>query len=227
MSIQTVSIAAEDLIEVQQIGGDLQVEGWERAGLEARGDSVQIQKSTGRVAISCRGDLVLSVPDGGRLTVRGIRGDVRLQNLGGPVELGLVGGDAILLNLTGSVLLNGTIGGDTRLENVANVSMNSNSTGTGFDVAERVRRKIEQATGRAETKIKRVEHKAFKHAQMKAHQADFGRWKYNLAQDASSPSDPGEPVSDEERLTILRMLQNRKITSEQAEKLLAALEGSV
>ena len=37
----------------------------------------------------------------------------------------------------------------------------------------------------------------------------------------------GEPVSDEERLMILRMLHEQKITSEQAEKLLAALEGSV
>lgn len=35
----------------------------------------------------------------------------------------------------------------------------------------------------------------------------------------------GDPVTDEERLTILRMLQDKKITLEQAEKLLAALEG--
>ncbi|MCJ7724315.1 MAG: hypothetical protein MUP03_09290, partial [Anaerolineales bacterium] len=33
-----------------------------------------------------------------------------------------------------------------------------------------------------------------------------------------------EPVTDEERLTILRMLQEKKITAEEAEKLLAALE---
>ena len=34
-----------------------------------------------------------------------------------------------------------------------------------------------------------------------------------------------DPVSDEERMTILRMLSEKKITSEEAEKLLSALEG--
>ena len=34
-----------------------------------------------------------------------------------------------------------------------------------------------------------------------------------------------DPVSDEERMTILRMLAEKKITSEEAEKLLSALEG--
>jgi hypothetical protein len=33
------------------------------------------------------------------------------------------------------------------------------------------------------------------------------------------------PVSDEERMTILKMLQEKKITSEEADKLLVALEG--
>lgn len=40
-----------------------------------------------------------------------------------------------------------------------------------------------------------------------------------------NPPPPSDPVSDDERLTILRMLQAKKITLEQAEKLLAALEG--
>jgi len=35
----------------------------------------------------------------------------------------------------------------------------------------------------------------------------------------------GEPVSDTERLSILKMLQEKKITTDEAEKLLAALEG--
>lgn len=36
---------------------------------------------------------------------------------------------------------------------------------------------------------------------------------------------PSEPVSDEERLTILRMVEQKKITIEQAEQLLRALDG--
>jgi hypothetical protein len=38
------------------------------------------------------------------------------------------------------------------------------------------------------------------------------------------PVERGEPVSDEERLTILKMLQEKKISLDEAEKLLAALE---
>jgi hypothetical protein len=36
---------------------------------------------------------------------------------------------------------------------------------------------------------------------------------------------PGEPVSEDERLAILKMLQEKKISMADAEKLLAALEG--
>ncbi|HCC79293.1 MAG: hypothetical protein A2X25_08740 [Chloroflexi bacterium GWB2_49_20] len=41
----------------------------------------------------------------------------------------------------------------------------------------------------------------------------------------SSNKKPVEPVSDDERLTILRMLQEKKISAVEAEKLLSALEG--
>ena len=39
------------------------------------------------------------------------------------------------------------------------------------------------------------------------------------------PAEPVEPVSEEERMTILRMVENKQISVEEAEKLLAALEG--
>ena len=39
------------------------------------------------------------------------------------------------------------------------------------------------------------------------------------------PRPQAEPVTDEERLTILKMLQEKKISIQDAEKLLAALEG--
>jgi hypothetical protein len=53
----------------------------------------------------------------------------------------------------------------------------------------------------------------------------MGRWGASSERQASPPRPPSEPVSDEERLSILRMLQEKKITREEAEKLLAALEG--
>jgi hypothetical protein len=39
------------------------------------------------------------------------------------------------------------------------------------------------------------------------------------------PMPPSEPVSEDERMTILKMLADKKITSQQAEELLNALEG--
>jgi hypothetical protein len=52
---------------------------------------------------------------------------------------------------------------------------------------------------------------------------NIGRWNWDLS--PHGPAESGEPVSDEERLTILRMLQEKKISLEEAEKLLAAIEG--
>jgi hypothetical protein len=39
------------------------------------------------------------------------------------------------------------------------------------------------------------------------------------------PTPPADPVSDEERMVILRMVEQGKISVGDAEKLLAALEG--
>ena len=52
---------------------------------------------------------------------------------------------------------------------------------------------------------------------------NIGRWKWDITPGASV--EPGGRVSDEERLSILKMLQEKKITVEEAEQLLAALEG--
>ena len=39
------------------------------------------------------------------------------------------------------------------------------------------------------------------------------------------PPPPSDPVTDEERMSILRMVEQKKISIAEAEKLLAALEG--
>ena len=82
--------------------------------------------------------------------------------------------------------------------------------------------KVDAAMRRAEAKARAAEHRA--------HQAkvnmNIGRWKWDMTPGKFPPSAP-PPVSDEERLTILRMLQEKKISLEEAEKLLSALEGKV
>jgi hypothetical protein len=90
---------------------------------------------------------------------------------------------------------------------------------------------VEAATRRAEAKARAAEVRARRGWKVEytasgdkpAADMNVGRWHWDLS--PHNPAESGEPVSDEERLTILRMLQEKKISLEEAEKLLAALEG--
>ncbi len=229
MTTQKIPVAAGDSIEARRVGGDVRVKGWDQTELQAHGDSVRIEKGEGSIVISCGGDLELSIPQAARLVVSGIGGDVTIEGLSGSVELGLIGGDAVLRHLSGMVTLTGPLGGETHLDDVTHFSMKQGKYGPDFDVSDRlreqVRQKVEHATRRAEAKIKKAEQKAYRHAQFRAHYADGLRWRWDDAAGASQPAGQSEPVTDDERMLILRMLQDKKITSEQAEELLAALEG--
>jgi len=102
---------------------------------------------------------------------------------------------------------------------------------------ERAQSKLEAAGRRAEATGRRTEIKieaAMRRAEAKARAAEvrarrgqvnmnIGRWNWDLS--PKGPVAAGEAVSDQERLTILRMLQEKKISMEEAEKLLSALEG--
>jgi hypothetical protein len=92
--------------------------------------------------------------------------------------------------------------------------------------AERSVRAQEKAQARADAAMRRAEHKMRAHdRRMKAGGVFIGRWQ-NASEAPANPASPAnQPVSDEERLTILRMLQEKKISMEDAEKLLSALEG--
>ncbi len=79
--------------------------------------------------------------------------------------------------------------------------------------------KIEAAMRRAEAKARAAE------VRSRRGQASIrvGRWNWDVT--PHGPLQSSAPVSDDERLTILKMLQEKKISVEEAEKLLAALEG--
>jgi hypothetical protein len=79
--------------------------------------------------------------------------------------------------------------------------------------------KIEAAMRRAEAKARAAE------VRSRRGQANvrIGRWNWDVT--PHGPVQTSAPVSDEERLSILKMLQEKKISVEEAEKLLAALEG--
>ena len=109
------------------------------------------------------------------------------------------------------------------------------------DLHERINRKVQEATERAMEKSMRSQERAQARAnaairraegKMRAHERRkqaggvfIGRWKTGTERPSVPLTPVDQPISDEERLTILRMLQEKKISMEDAEKLLAALEG--
>ena len=93
--------------------------------------------------------------------------------------------------------------------------------GVPSDLSERINRRVQEATRRAsrqaEAAARRVEQKMGQQGR---------RFSFNWAGGRGGfPMPPVEPVSDAERMAILKMLQEKKISAEDAEKLLAALEG--
>lgn len=83
------------------------------------------------------------------------------------------------------------------------------------EAAERARRQAERATERARMRAERA---GRRHAQY----GPAVRWTGAPPQ---PPRPPAEPISDAERMAILKMVQDKKITADQAARLLAALEG--
>lgn len=112
--------------------------------------------------------------------------------------------------------------------------------GLSPELNERITRRAKEAVERAQSRVdaanRRTEARgaaAVRRAEAKARASEararrWQRWGARIGQREGPPPTPpkkGEPVSDEERLTILKMLQQKKISLEEAEKLLAALEG--
>lgn len=137
----------------------------------------------------------------------------------------------------GSARISLSAGGDIRVSNRSDAGDSAedfgNFAGMGMDwsgFGERISRRVEQATERANRKIeaanRRIEQKV-RDAERRGRgkvALEIGRWNWNFSS-KGVPISPKQQVSDEERLAILKMLQEKKITSEEAEKLLAALEG--
>jgi hypothetical protein len=92
--------------------------------------------------------------------------------------------------------------------------------------ADRAARKAEEQVRRAQEQARKAERRAQFMGRRYGPGFSFeGDWR--SGRPPAPPEPPSEPVSDEERMTILRMLEEKKITVEQAEKLLSALSGNV
>ena len=132
----------------------------------------------------------------------------------------------------GSAIVNLNAGGDIRVTDQSDAGDSAedfgNFAGIGFDwsgFGERISKKVQDATKRVEEAARRVERQAERHTRHAKASVKVGRWNWDVSPGQFTPMPPNEAVSDQERMSILRMLAEKKITSEEADKLLAALEG--
>jgi hypothetical protein len=251
MTTQTLSVGSNPQIEITNVGGDLAVQGWERTDLEARSDeSPRLDQDGSDITLSCGSDLNVSLPRGSSLTISYVGGDLKIDNLDGEVELSFVGGDVMLQNMLGQVTLEGVIGGETNAQNVQKITMETQRGNVSAEVSSKIQRKVNEAMRRADRKLHEAErkmrtaHSAHLDSRMQnieqlkmrhiGHsippippigRRDQSSRDFNFGLNTSEANDVNQPVSDEERMTILKMLQEKKITSTEADKLLAALEG--
>ena len=90
--------------------------------------------------------------------------------------------------------------------------------------SDRAQRRVDAAMRRAEEKMRAAERRS--HFMGVAGHGGFGRPFAPVPPTPPiPPAPPSEPVSDEERLTVLKMLQDKKISLQEADKLLATLDG--
>lgn len=193
-------------------------------------------KADGVYSITAGDDILLVLPTNANATL-GLHGDrididwPGIENDPDVIERGMVLGD-------GSAKITLNSGGDIRVTNDTTAGNSAeefgNFAGLNFDwsgFGERISRQVEQATARAARRAEEAARRVERHAERQAR-----RWKGNVKMDRwnwdfgsrgvpAPPSPPSEPVAEEERMAILKMLADKKITAEQAEQLLNALEG--
>jgi hypothetical protein len=90
---------------------------------------------------------------------------------------------------------------------------------------QRAQHQAEHAVRRAERRLATARRREARRAHRAEHHAGSrGAWSGRWVAVAPVPA-PREPVTTQERLAVLRMLQEQRISAEQADQLLAALEG--
>lgn len=230
----------EGKVTLDAVGDDLALRG-------ARGD-VKVNvgadvivyldpRADGEYSVVAGDDILLVIPPdtNATLTMQGDQIDVDLPG----VEPDEDATDRVVVLGTGSAKISLSAGGDVRVsaqedageraEEFGNFAgMNFDWSGFGEQISKRVEEATRRATKRAEEAVRRAERHAERHARRGKVGLEIGRWNWDLKgtpKPPTPPVPPAEPVSDDERMSILKMLAEKKITAEQAEQLLSALEG--
>jgi hypothetical protein len=106
-------------IVIDYIGGDLRVTGRSASEVRADGDDprLNVEDDGKRIRIACDGDCTLRVPEDAKLSIESIDGDATITDVKGQVIITSIGGDLVVRD-TGPVRLQ-QIGGDLELKRIA------------------------------------------------------------------------------------------------------------
>jgi hypothetical protein len=191
-------------------------------------------KANGEYSIHAGDDILLVLPKSANttITMQGDEIDVDWQGIEPDEEAT----ERVVVLGDGSAKITLNAGGDIRVTNRADAGESAeefgNFAGLNFDwsgfgdrisrqVTDRVTKRVEEATRRAERHVERQ-------ARHGKSGLAVGRWNWDFKgtpKPPTPPTPPSEPVSEDERMAILKMLADKKITSQQAEELLNALDG--
>lgn len=195
-------------------------------------------RDDGQYLVTAGDDILMVLPPNANATITMQGDEIDVEWPG--VEQNPEATERVVVLGSGSAKIMLSAGGDVRLTNQVNAAESAeefgNFAGLNFDwsgFGDRISRQVEQATARATKRAEEAARRATRHAERQARRwggnVKVGPWGWDLNPSGSGipkpPAPPSEPVADEERMAILKMLQEKKITSEQAEQLLRALEG--
>jgi hypothetical protein len=229
----------EGNVSLDTVGDDLALRGV-RGNIKVNvGEDVIVYldpKPGGAYSVVAGDDILLVLPPNANVALS-IQGDeIDIDWPGVKSEEGATKRTVILGD--GSAAISLSAGGDVRVSGRADAGEFAeefgNFAGLNFgwsDFGERISREVERATAqaakRAEEAARRAERHAGRHARKGKANVNVGRWNWDIGPNGAPtpPTPPSEPVSENERMSILKMLQDKKITAAQAEELLKALEG--
>lgn len=207
-------------------------------------------KADGVYSVIAGDDILLVLPSDANATLNlhGDKIDVDwpgIENEEDVIERGVTLGDGsakITLNAGGDIRVTSNVDAGNSAEEFGNFAgLNFDWSGFGERISRQVERGVGQAARRAEEAARRGERlandaarRAERHAERQARRwkgnVKVGRWNWDFGPGQGHPPAPpaplgSEPVAEEERMAVLKMLAEKKITAEQAEQLLSALEG--
>lgn len=198
-------------------------------------------------SINAGEDILLVMPPKANATLSMNADEISIDWKGVELEEDATSGTIVVGD--GSAIVTLSAGSDIRVSNQSDAGESAedfgNFAGIGMDwsgFGERISKQVAQATKRAADASRRAA-EAGRRAEQRAEEVrrraeervesrmrgkvnvGVGRWNWDIS--PKGPIPPIPPASEEERLAILKMLQEKKITAEDADKLLSALEGDI